>query len=355
MKKWFTDFQQSQPQMRKLEVDVSKGTGITSAKDLLFFTDSQRCSVKSFSCTKNASASRSDILIYSDIHIGGGVHQVSFESGNISLLLQSNDHNTYGIGIWKGHLVFSDPKSHQVKILNDQKTTQVLAGTGKCGRSFGYSSSAHMTQPTGMVVCGNTIFVVISAEGSVFLITGITGIVNVLNSLKDLNDAFMIHTDESVTVKQFLKLLQEAYTFYKAAKMVVHEKYNLQCKALQGPQGCVPSDFIDSIVMLLDYLFSIQEDYITLYDKFSPAAISTRPNETFFSLVRNLVVTPNPLEFAMTAPTIIIKMVKKVTDLPFLYETKDHSFYEASKNFLPAGCISQIPKQNEVKLTEQAA
>ncbi len=85
----------------------------------------------------------------------------------------------------------------------------------------------------------------------------------------------------------------------------------------------------------------------------SPSAISTKPNETFFSLFRNLVVKPNPLEFAMTAPTIIIEMVKQVTDLPFLYETKDHPFYEASKHFLPVGCIPQIPMQNQVKLTEQ--
>ncbi len=149
-----------------------------------------------------------------------------------------------------------------------------------------------MTQLTGNVVCGNTIFVVDSAEGSVFLITGTTGTVNVLNTLKDLNDAFMIHTDESVMVKQCLKLLQEAYTFHKAAKMGVCEKYNLQCKALQGPQGCLSSDFIDSIIMLPDCLSSIQEDYITLYDTFSLAVISTKLNETFVSLVRNLVVTP---------------------------------------------------------------
>ncbi len=88
-----------------------------------------------------------------------------------------------------------------------------------------------------MVVCGNTIFVVNSSGGSVFLITGTNGIVNILNILKDLNDAFMIYTDESVMVTQCLKLLQEAYTFHKAAKMAVHEKYNLQCKALHFHKG----------------------------------------------------------------------------------------------------------------------
>ncbi len=87
--------------MRKLEVDVSKGTAITSAKDLLFSTDMGSKTICQMEIDKDWVTVKgvvlrvfhvprmqmpsglillSDKLIYSDIHIGGGVYQVSLES-----------------------------------------------------------------------------------------------------------------------------------------------------------------------------------------------------------------------------------------------------------------------------------
>ncbi len=44
--------------------------------------------------------------------------------------------------------------------------------------------------------------------------------------------------------------------------------------------------------------------------------------------MRNLVTTPDALEFAIGVPTIVGEMMKKSSKLPFIYHTTGHSFYE---------------------------
>ncbi len=69
--------------------------------------------------------------------------------------------------------------------------------------------------------------------------------------------------------------------------------------------------------------------------------------------MRNRVVTPSTLEFAMSFPVIVDELAKKVTVLPFHYYTRQHTFYEDAKNYLPIKDLKHILRQPERKLTDE--
>ena len=103
--------------------------------------------------------------------------------------------------------------------------------------------------------------------------------------------------------------------------------------------------------MLLLYLSSMQEEYPEL----KQAAITTTLNENFYSLIREWVVTPDILEFAVLFPYVLQELLKSSktapTTLPFHYFTPD-SHYEQSTGFIPFNELPQIPKIPIVEITE---
>lgn len=99
----------------------------------------------------------------------------------------------------------TDIGSRQVKCTEMVGNVEVLAGSGKPGRSYGPAVLASFCQPAGIVSEGKTLFIIDPATTSLSMLTGMQGMCSFLDNLRELYDLFSIHTDIHVPL---LKLYQ---------------------------------------------------------------------------------------------------------------------------------------------------
>ena len=117
------------------------------------------------------------------------------------------------------------------------------------------------------------------------------------DSLGQVYDAFNIHVGKNISsLTQAISVMTKVNQFYEKARCDIKTTYSLSSKP-QGPQGFVSAVFQDNIQSLLEVLQSLRDDYPGLVDSISTKSISTKPNESVFSLTRGRVLTPDPFQF----------------------------------------------------------
>lgn len=127
--------------------------------------------------------------------------------------------------------------------------------------------------------------------------------------------------------------------------------FNLH-RVLQGPQGVCSAVFVQSIHMVANCLESLLQEFPDACGQISPSANTTKLNENFFSLVRAKVATPDTLEFAIVFPKIVLDLLKRISELPFVYYTGKKAYYDTSSGFLPFSELPSLPRIPEIRISD---
>ena len=127
-------------------------------------------------------------------------------------------------------------------------------------------------------------------------------------------------------------------------------------RSMQGPEGCVSSIFSSCLEMLFNCLESILRDFPQVADSFSPVVLSTKPNESFFSAVREKQLTPGCLNFCFIFPRLVTEHVKRCSgNKYFIYYTgnKDNLYEKLRSHSYKNILVPHIPKTPEVKISAE--
>ena len=193
---------------------------------------------------------------------------------------------------------------------------KVLIGDGHKGRSVGPARSCLLSQPTGIMISENNIYICDSATNRVLLCARTAGTVKLYEHFGKVYDAFNIHMPKSAdtsTLSDAISLMTKVVEFDKKLKQDIREKYNLRADApLQGPEGAMSTVFSQSVSSTLICLESLSADFPTLINKMKTAVLGTKPNEALFSTTREHIMTPDALEFAIIFPKIVNKHIKMI-------------------------------------------
>ena len=84
-------------------------------------------------------------------------------------------------------------------------------------------------------------------------------------------------------------------------------------------------------------------------------ALTTIVNEHLFAKARKLGINEavGCLEFAINFPSIVEEVMKRITELPFLFYTHPKSYYEIPQDFIKFEDMPSIPKPSHVPLPPQ--
>ena len=116
------------------------------------------------------------------------------------LLARSATCKPHGLAVQNDKILYSCTASHQVKFLS---SNEIVVGSGEQGRKYGTrdgtAHTARLTQPTGITVVGNTLYICDSAESSVLQCSGTGGLAKFHKHLGIMLNAFHVHTGEKNT------------------------------------------------------------------------------------------------------------------------------------------------------------
>ena len=140
--------------------------------------------------------------------------------------------------------------------------------------------------------------------------------------------------------------MTEVNKFYDKSKCDINATYNLTSKP-QGPQGFVSSVFTDNIKTLCEVLESLRDDYPEHVDSISTASLSTKPNESQFSLTRGRILTPDPFQFGEIFPKVVTQHVlKSSSSTNFLYVLNPtRTYYEECQQRLIDIEVPSLPSR----------
>ncbi|CAC5382876.1 unnamed protein product [Mytilus coruscus] len=209
-----------------------------------------------------------------------------------------------------------------------KREISVVEGSGQTGRKYGPCLASSFTEPSAAPT---------------------KAMVKFLTAVGDLYDCFKVHTEVGCTLPESLKNVDD---FFSKASQNVEASYKLTT-VVQGPQGCVSRMFQDNIKTLLGCLQSLMEDYPVIVPEIKHEVISTMIVENFFSFMRDRVVTPDTLEFAVSFSSVCTELIKKKNAfLPYLYFMNPDSYYERPEGLVPFKAVVKMPKIKEIKITQ---
>ena len=282
-----------------------------------------------------------DSMIYAcSIGNTGGITSFNLNDFSSTKLASNNSEEcreAHGITILtNGVILFTDSKARQVKSILPDGSIIVIAGIGQAGMSYGPADRSSFMQPTGIINDCNCAILIDIANSTIVLLTGTDGLVKYLRNIGTLYDIFSIHSDIHITVQNGSALLNEVIDYFNQTHTIVKDHYGIH-GIVQGPQGSCSPQSLFALQTLQQLLNSWKETHSGMKIK----AVSTKANENLFAQVRMEVATPDMLEFSRIFPAATEDLLMRISDLPFIYQTKATPFYQAlGKEYLKC----EIPK-----------
>ena len=287
----------------------------------------------------------------------GGIRTVTFDSngnGKVSALTD-NCGQPFGIGQSKTHgLIVSDVKSDRLLSVGHDGNVQVFAGGGTRQTVDGTGASGHFNCPRGLVVEGNSVFVVCE-DNSLRLFTFLEEQAKFMESslafaqMWGILDPRERRKPEARAERRDLSWneLITGLTSWVADKnawfVEARERLGLKAKAadLKGPEGVLPfTTFkgiqrnLKAVTAIRQYLADIGCD--SYVDHLKPFLLNSMPVETIFA---GQALTAYDRKEDMKTYTANLdrnrfEKLKQRTVLPFAYYTDSNpQYWEAPSNF----------------------
>ena len=159
----------------------------------------------------------------------------------------------HGVAVRGDRVYFTDRQGRKVCKL-ESETVSVVAGCGREGSTDGSASNATFSQPTGICIEQDSLFVTDSAVGSVRMITQTSAMCKFLEQINLLYRVYGVHLKDSPaehhSVDDVIKAL-EGISQYCNTWMADIQAYTERRGAVQGPEGIVSSKTIASVQMML--------------------------------------------------------------------------------------------------------
>lgn len=283
-------------------------------------------------------------------------HQRELVLANGSSTLQC----IHGVAIHGEKVYFTDREAHKVCKLENEKVS-VIAGCGLEGSADGSSRSATFSQPTGIYIEKETLFVTDSAVGSVGMITPTSAMCKFLEQINLLYRCFGVHLKGSAvehhSVDDVIKAL-EGMSQYCCSWMVEIQSCTERRGVVQGPEGIVSSKTIASIEMMVQSAKEVRGSINYINPQFlehvKPSSMLTLIVEHLFSKMRARNDTPTMIEFAYLFGPTIKEVLKELTDFGYHYFTGSGSHYERPDQLpLQFAELPNIPKPSALKMARK--
>ena len=218
---------------------------------------------------------------------------------------------------------------------------------------------ASFGQPSSVVAEDNSLFVCDTGADAISLITSINVLHLATKQFGELYDAFGVHCDEkNVEAASVLPFVDNAMQFYRKCVNDIREFFELpHDKYFDGSFGALSKETIASLEMIGQVLkdtiteLSLPQTEVKLISK----ALTTIVNEHLFAKARKLGLNEavGCLEFAINFPSIVEEVMKRITELPFLFYTHPKCYYEIPQDFIKFEEMLSIPKPSHVPLPPQ--
>jgi len=133
----------------------------------------------------------------------------------------------------EGRIAFTDKVSRQVKELNQNGISQVIAGTGEESNKNRTGSYAAFGQPMGLCTEGSNMFVTDAQIDTIKLITTVSGTILFLENLGRFYSAFSVHLKNKPTPKHSLveahQMVKTVSSYVKSTVSAVQVALNSDC------------------------------------------------------------------------------------------------------------------------------
>ena len=290
----------------------------------------------------------------------GGLWKIDLQTQQRELLLANGTSTlqcAHGVATNGEKVYFTDRQARKVCMLENEKVS-VIAGCGQEGSADGSSRNATFSQPTGICIEQETLFVTDSAVGIVRMITKTSAMCKFLEQVQWLYRTFGVHLKGSPakhhSMDEVIKAL-EGISQFCTSWLADIQSYTEKRGVVQGPEGIISSKTIASIKMMLQSVKELKKsiNYINLefMKHVKPSSMLTLVVEHLFIKMRARNDTPTVLEFAYLFGPTIKEVLKELTDCCYHYFTGGESHYERSDQLpLQFEDLPIIPKPSAVTM-----
>ena len=303
-------------------------------------------------------------LFLTNLAVNGGLIKIDLEYGQHSKLLHSSAFSIpHGVAAVNSTIYFSDVKSRQIKffilpVSSREPDVKVYVGNWDAARKYGLANMASFGQPRSIVAEGNSLLVCDAGVNAVTLVSSMKPLFLATQQSSNLYDAFGVHSNNKhVAASDALQAVENSLNFYRKCQSDVRELFQLAPdKSLDGSFGSPSNKTVNSLAMVQRGLKEAISDLSDMsQDKdlnFVTKALPTLVNEHVFAKARELGLNEavGCLDFSINFPTIVDKVMKRITKLLFIFYTHPRSYYEIPVDFVKFEDMPTIPKPAHVPL-----
>ena len=239
----------------------------------------------------------------------------------------------HGLVVENDNIFFSDTEYKVIKCIKDGEVFTIAGQASTDGYQDG--KTGLLSQPTGLCLDNNTIFLIDTATSSLRTIVPVNGIITFLKNLNKLGLVFHFSNDSQNEdyLTNAVEMLTSIQEFLEISTNKVKERDSSK-NVPEGPEGAVSFQTRNDIAMLVTNIENII-NVITKYQpnaQFNPASITTVFVENFFASMRALNDMPTVLEFAHKFANCCREMIKRATTRSFVYFTSRNQHYTQATN-----------------------
>jgi hypothetical protein len=267
----------------------------------------------------------------------------------------------HGICTTANGVVFADRKRRQIMLVDSNGRLSILSGSGRQGGLNGASRESEFHQPTAVCSDGRSVFVCDRLGKTVRLVSPTSGLADFLSPLNKLLKVF---GDHAVGAKAETHSLADAQAFVESyhSKLVAWTAAaNIArgCQAdahAEGPEGCVPSRTIGSVLLLGQAVKSVAGVIQSINPSFAAhlrmSAFRSVPAENQFARMRGRNPMPTKLEYMHLRSSAIKENAKLLAPLPYTMPSPVGFHYSQSDGFLPFERLRWPEKMKSAVLSE---
>lgn len=302
-------------------------------------------------------------LFVADASSKGGLWKINLLTRQQELVLANGTTTiqcVHGVAVHGEKVYFTDRQARKVYQLENENVS-VIAGCGQEGSADGSSRNASFSQPTGICIEQETLFVTDSAVGSVRMITQTSAMCGFLKQINLLYRSFGVHLKghppEQHSMDEVIEALESIYHFC-TSWMADIQSFTEKRGVVQGPEGIVSSKTIESVQMMLQSAKELKTSVNHINPQFleliKPSSMLTLIVEHLFSKMRTRNDTPTVLEFAYLFGPTIKELLKELTNCGYHYFTGSGSHYEKPDQLpLQFAELPNIPKPSVLNMAKK--
>ncbi len=238
---------------------------------------------------------------------------------------------------------------------NGDPTVKIIAGQDNVNNTLpkdGNLKTATFSQPTGLLLENNTLFICDTAVGRIRVMTNSCPLAQYLSMIGSMLEVFKIHLKGkqpvSYPINTIISKMEEVLAFFTR----IHKDAQIRCNKsfVQGPEGSPPIQTIESVQMVIDALKNISRVLLKENPNYplEVKSLMTLVCEHLFTILRSLYDMPTKKQFAELLARSTGETLKAITNVGFHYYTSTkRPFYPIPTGHVKYGTLPKIPKPEE--------